>query len=554
MKKKINSAAEKPWNKSDKKTKEKKKMKKPLKILLIILLSVFLLIIIAAGAVGIYAWRMMNRAPDQNVGVNDVSPNKNSGEEIKTEDLFDTEKGSDGSEVKRKDGVYNFLIIGRDKVALNTDVMIAVSFDINSSKAATVQIPRDSYVEDDEGNKSKINAVFARGYTEAQSELQRLKRSASGKSDEEIAELCKDSSIEITADTLKKYINGQKTLADLSTEYGIKKLQRVISRTFGIYFDYYAIVSTDAFVKIVDAVGGVDIYVQQDMNYDDPLQDLHIHIKSGLQHLNGKEAEGFVRFRSGYVQADIARLDAQKIFLTAFFEKLLSFSSVTKVDDIVRAVYDSVDTDMSLENALGFVKPALAVDLSNITMLNMQGSPYNNGMYYSLNKEENLKIVNEHFNIFTHDLTPAAISVVELVTEHSQGDSEGMTMEDISENQPSLGFIPGRYNSSVPVSSGSSGSSVSSDSSEESVPVSSGSDPKEENSSSDSSQLSEENNEQGEGEVERERENESANLSAPDTGDSGTDIPVMAQSEETDSGSDTAEESSLSPESDAAAA
>ena len=232
----------------------------------------------------------------------------------------------------------------------------------------------------------------------------------------------------------------------------------------------------------------------------------------------------------------------------------MSISSVTKVDDIVRAVYDSVDTDMSLENALGFVKPALAVDLSNITMLNMQGSPYNNGMYYSLNKEENLKIVNEHFNIFTHDLTPAAISVVELVTEHSQGDSEGMTMEDISENQPSLGFIPGRYNSSVPVSSGSSGSSVSSDSSEESVPVSSGSDPKEENSSSDSSQLSEENNEQGEGEGEREGENESANLSAPDTGDSGTDIPVMAQSEETDSGSDTAEGSSLSPESDAAAA
>ena len=125
-------------------------------------------------------------------------------------------------------------------------------------------------------------------------------------------------------------------------------------------------------------------------------------------------------------------------------------------------------------------------------------------------------------------------------------------MEDISENQPSLGFIPGRYNSSVPVSSGSSGSSVSSDSSEESVPVSSGSDPKEENSSSDSSQLSEENNEQGEGEGEG--ENESANLSAPDTGDSGTDIPVMAQSEETDSGSDTAEGSSLSPESDAAAA
>ena len=166
--------------------------------------------------------------------------------------------------------------------------------------------------------------------------------------------------------------------------------------------------------------------------------------------MDGKQAEGFVRFRHGYVQADIARMDAQKIFLTAFFKKLVSFSSITRVDEILKAVYDSVDTDMSLENALGFVKPALAVDLSGITMLNMQGTPYRNGMYYSLNKTENLKIVNEHFNIFTHPLSESAVQVEELVqsTATDSDATKGRTMEDIDENRIDLGFIGGSHSSS----------------------------------------------------------------------------------------------------------
>jgi len=191
----------------------------------------------------------------------------------------------------------------------------------------------------------------------------------------------------------------------------------------------------------VDAIGGVDVYVQEPMHYEDPLQDLYIHIDAGQQHLNGKDAEGFVRFRAGYVQADIARMDAQKIFMTSFFKKLLSFSSITKIDEIVKAVYKNLDTDMSLENILAFVRPALSVDMSEITMLNMQGVAYNKGMYYALNKAENLKIVNQHFNVFSHDLKENAVNVVELVTDFSDTQYEGMTMEDIKDKQPHINFI-----------------------------------------------------------------------------------------------------------------
>lgn len=418
----------KPWKSGKKSAKKSGGFIKGFIKALVIILVVLVLAAIAINVV-------MERKPAQNTEHIDTETNRDMFE------ISDEKEESNSQKVTRKQGFYNILVIGRDKVALNTDVMIVASIDTANKKAATVQIPRDSYVEDENGVGSKINAVFARGYTSARTELNKLKNAAKGKSDDEIKTLCEQSSISITPEVLREYMAGKKTQDAICSEHGIKTLQNVISRTFGIYFDYYAIVSTDAFVKIVDAIGGVDVYVQEAMNYDDPYQDLHIHIPQGQQHLNGKEAEGFVRFRSGYVQADIARLDAQKIFLTAFFEKLVSFSSVTKVGDILGAVYDTVRTDLTLDNAVGFIKPALSIDLSNITMLTMQGTSYNRGMYYSLNKAENLKIVNEHFNIFTHPLSEVAANVVELVDSAPLSDPSGMTMGDISTDQPHLGFI-----------------------------------------------------------------------------------------------------------------
>ena len=434
MEQKKKSGGNKPW----KSKKEKKRMSKGVRITLFVVLGLLLVLLIGAAAAAIWANHYMNRDPEQRADTDKILPDSSMFE-------YDGELPDTKDAVGRKPGFYNILIIGRDKVALNTDVIMCASFDITQNKAATVQIPRDSYVKDKNGNTSKINAVFARGYSAARKELTSLKQSAKGKSDTELAELCQKSDLNIDAQTLRDFADGKIKQDALCTRFGMEFLQDVITRTFGIYFDYYAVVSTDAFVKIVDAVGGVDVNVQENMDYEDPEQDLYIHIKKGPQHLNGKQAEGFVRFRHGYVQADIARMDAQKIFLTAFFKKLLSFSSVTRVDDIVRAVYDSVDTDMSLENALGFVKPALGVELSEITMLNMQGTPYRNGMYYSLNKTENLKIVNAYFNVFTHDLSANAVSVEELV-QSSASDSDsskGRTMEDIDENQIDLGFIKG---------------------------------------------------------------------------------------------------------------
>lgn len=82
----------------------------------------------------------------------------------------------------------------------------------------------------------------------------------------------------------------------------------------GIPVDFWAIVDLDGFSGIVDAVGGVEMDLTYDMDYEDPDQDLYIHLKKGVQTLNGDQAEQFVRFRYGYAQGDIGRVDGSESF------------------------------------------------------------------------------------------------------------------------------------------------------------------------------------------------------------------------------------------------
>jgi LCP family protein required for cell wall assembly len=76
----------------------------------------------------------------------------------------------------------------------------------------------------------------------------------------------------------------------------------------------------ESFKEMIDTVGGVDVYVPKNMNYDDNRGHLHIHLKAGHQHLNGDQAEGFVRFR--HSDDDFHRTSRQRDFVLAFKDTL----------------------------------------------------------------------------------------------------------------------------------------------------------------------------------------------------------------------------------------
>ena len=168
---------------------------------------------------------------------------------------------------------FRILVAGSDATSGLCDVLMLVSIDRTTNEVFVLQIPRDTYANYTEKSYRKINGAYAA-------------------------------------------LGGMAGLADF------------LSSALGVPIDRTLHLSPSAFRAIVDAIGGVEIDLPRDLHYEDPAQGLSIHLRAGKQTLNGAEAEQFVRYRAGYAQGDLDRLDAQKIFLSALFQKLSSVGPI----------------------------------------------------------------------------------------------------------------------------------------------------------------------------------------------------------------------------------
>lgn len=243
----------------------------------------------------------------------------------------------------------NVLLLGGDKVNNNTDTMMLVNFKPSTSKVSILSIPRDTKVTIN-GKRTKINAAYPVGGGE------------------------------------------------LATQ--------TVSELFGIDVKYYVFIDTSAFKKIIDILGGVDYYVPVDMDYDDPLQGLSIHIKKGQHHFDGEKAEKFMRFRQNnngrineyYDGSDLKRIDAQQNFIREVVRQKLNIIYLTKVNDIVNTVFSNIDTNLNMSEVLKLTGSASKVQADTINMLKVPGESVLDGAwYYIMDSQETDKIINEHF-------------------------------------------------------------------------------------------------------------------------------------------------------------
>lgn len=203
----------------------------------------------------------------------------------------------------------------------------------------------------------------------------------------------KASLISIPRDTVVRY-NGSYIKINASYSYGgVEAVRDCVSRMLAVPIDYYVTVNTRAFREIVDEIGGVDFNVPVNMDYEDPYGNLYIHIKAGYQHLNGKQAEGVVRCRSCYSNADIGRAATQRAFLTALAKQTITLSNVTKVTSLINILNTYVESDMPLNTMVYFGTQAVGMDLD--TALDTAGLP---GKWVSpfleLDDEQTLELVN----------------------------------------------------------------------------------------------------------------------------------------------------------------
>lgn len=132
----------------------------------------------------------------------------------------------------------------------------------------------------------------------------------------------------------------------------------------GVPVDFYVSVDLKGFITLIDQIDGVDFDVPEDMDYDDPYQDLHIHFKKGLQHLNGQQAMEVVRFRhnndnTGYGgQQDLGRIGTQQAFLKTVAQKLMKLENVPAMAE---TFLKYVKTDLTLGNLVWLANQALSM-------------------------------------------------------------------------------------------------------------------------------------------------------------------------------------------------
>lgn len=287
---------------------------------------------------------------------------------------------------------YNILVLGHDRAAMLTDVFMLVNVDNRDSSITIMQIPRDTWISNHTGTDgnfhyvatNKINAVFSTYYS--------YHRYTEGMEES------------------KAYKEALFSLAD------------VLEKNLFINIDYSLIMDLDGFQNIVDILGGVDLYVEQPMYYSDPEQGLYINIPAGQQTLNGAQAEGFVRYRYGYLTADLGRQNAQKQFMTALFNKAkstLSLSNVDKLTNIADAIYTYIDTDMSAADILFFANSLLKCDLSEMNMMTMPGNLASG--YYVMNRRAVYGVINTSYNLGESDIPEAAFDSIGIFNNTSDG-------------------------------------------------------------------------------------------------------------------------------------
>ncbi|MBO6303523.1 MAG: LCP family protein [Selenomonadaceae bacterium] len=159
--------------------------------------------------------------------------------------------------------------------------------------------------------------------------------------------------------------------------YGSERLtKRTVEDFLGISIDHYILIDTRSFVKIIDAIGGVDIDVEKRMRYEDPWDDdggLHIDLYPGMQHMDGKTAITYVRYRDE--EGDIGRIERQQKFMKACMDKLTSPSIITKIPALATEVIAAIKTDLSTTDLIALAGTMIKAQKNGLRTEMVPGKP-----------------------------------------------------------------------------------------------------------------------------------------------------------------------------------
>jgi len=196
---------------------------------------------------------------------------------------------------------------------------------------------------------------------------------------------------------LPGYVGYQK-LAHAHFYGGVPLLIKTVENILKIEIPFYVEVNFEGFVKMIDLIGGVTIDVEKDMDYESYLGDVKIHLKKGLQHLNGEKALMYVRFRMDET-GDIGRMERQQKFLKALIEQSLKIENTIRLQKVLIELKNWVRTNLEPWQIIKLGTLLNNIDNDNITTITLPGYPgwYSDGLsYYFLYNDKVEEIVNKY--------------------------------------------------------------------------------------------------------------------------------------------------------------
>ena len=279
-----------------------------------------------------------------------------------------------------------------------TDTIIVACIDHDKDTLNFLQIPRDLYIGDEDGSVysgGKINAVYAQ---------------------------------------------------PRSGESRINALRRVINGYLGIPLDHYVLFNIPAFINLIDALGGLEITVEQEngVTLYDYYDKEFITVGPGKVKLKGSLAVGFVRKRTGvsegYIMGDADRVKAQQLVYVSLAKKLKSMSA-SQMINVATACYKEIETDITLNNILGYATEVKGMKMSEMGVYGIPGqySQYNKSSVYCAHKSEYVELYNEHFNPYGEELKESDIYIYEwykvMGQDYEPGTIGGGTLSQIAEDR-----------------------------------------------------------------------------------------------------------------------
>ncbi len=173
----------------------------------------------------------------------------------------------------------------------------------------------------------------------------------------------------------------------------------------GVGIDRYVTINVQGVQALVDALGGVTVYVPKDMKYRDDSQHLYVNLKAGQQHLNGDQALQLLRFRHDEF-GDIGRIQRQQMVMRSLMEQTLNPATLARLPQILSIIQSHIDTNLSVEELVALVGFAAHINRSQVQMLMVPGSfsqpsEYNGISYWLPSPQRIQGMMAQHFDFGT---------------------------------------------------------------------------------------------------------------------------------------------------------